>query len=337
MPTDPNELAREMREAASKATMGPWESVRHTMQLSPLGVDKGIKPFDVALVKTTWIHGQAKDKLGIAMCCYSPYTLPHHHEMFHAKDADHIAASNPVNVLAILDDRDRLLAERERMLAFRNQPNRLVQHDHAPGATYSNCIGCIADERDRLLAKLELVAGNLLSCRIKRAEDAACSADAHFDEALEACAEFLPGDAGDAGCSTEAGQMRTAIWTTHRAIEKENVGLRAKLADAEREAAGYQRALNLAHEQEGRTVMALIQGDSEVRVYGPNAEAEERFGETFASWLKLLQVVGDDLRGDEDDKERDHLMALLRRVVKSCIVEQPLLAEIEAVVPWVEP
>lgn len=54
------------------------------------------------------------------------------------------------------DEAERLRSEVERLKSH-TRPDRVVQHDHgAVGkVTYSNCIGCIADERDAAQAELE--------------------------------------------------------------------------------------------------------------------------------------------------------------------------------------
>jgi len=74
-----------------------------------------------------------------------------------------------------------------------------------------------------------------------------------------------------------------------------------------REAAGYQKiAKEVANaEQPGLLVLLVDQHGSEVRIFGPDRDAEERFGETVARWWKLLQVTSDGIELEERTKERD--------------------------------
>ena len=76
---------------------------------------------------------------------YTP-NLPEIRDVFRVTGAEIDTAVTIMRRLA--REKADLRAEVERLRAFRLRPDRLLQHDHEPGATYVNCIGCVADERD---------------------------------------------------------------------------------------------------------------------------------------------------------------------------------------------
>lgn len=89
--------------------------------------------------------------------------------------------------------------------------------------------------------------------------------------------------------------------------------LKAKLAHAEAEAAGYQKLAQACKDEDGKTVVVIIQGESEVRVFGPNSDCEERFGEVVVRWWKLLDTVVESKAFDALKAERDALKATLAK------------------------
>jgi hypothetical protein len=74
-----------------------------------------------------------------------------------------------------------------------------------------------------------------------------------------------------------------------------------------REAAGYQKIAKEAANAEppGLLVLLVDQDGQEVRIFGPDRDAEERFGETVARWWKLLQATFYGIELEERTKERD--------------------------------
>ena len=93
--------------------------------------------------------------------------------------------------------------------------------------------------------------------------------------------------------------------------------LKAKLAHAEAEAAGYQKLAQACKDEDGKTVVVIIQGESEVRVFGPNSDCEERFGEVVVRWWKLLDTVVESKAFDALKAERDALKATLAKHAES--------------------
>jgi len=93
--------------------------------------------------------------------------------------------------------------------------------------------------------------------------------------------------------------------------------LKAKLAHAEAEAAGYQKLAQACKDEDGKTVVVIIQGESEVRVFGPNSDCEERFGEVVVRWWKLLDTVGESKAFDALKAERDAIKATLAKRAES--------------------
>ncbi len=96
--------------------------------------------------------------------------------------------------------------------------------------------------------------------------------------------------------------------------EAERDAARAELAaavkraeDAYREAAGYQKLAQEAAnaEKPGLLVLLVSHDGAEVRIFGPDRSAEERFGETVARWWKLVNVVAESLAVEAMEKERD--------------------------------
>ncbi len=89
--------------------------------------------------------------------------------------------------------------------------------------------------------------------------------------------------------------------------------LRAKIENAEREVAGYKRALEIAKE-DGAPIAVFIQEGQEVRVFGSSESLEATVGETFARWLKLLGVVSDGLKEDDLRKQLADAKAEVERL-----------------------
>jgi hypothetical protein len=97
------------------------------------------------------------------------------------------------------------------------------------------------------------------------------------------------------------------ILDTQWQVSKERDALNAKLAHAEAESAGYQKLAQACKDEDGKTVVVIIQGESEVRVFGPNSDCEERFGEVVVRWWKLLNTVVESKAFDALKAERDKL------------------------------
>ena len=81
----------------------------------------------------------------------------------------------------------------------------------------------------------------------------------------------------------------------------------AQIADLEREVDGYKRAVKAAEDDQGKTVVVLVWQGSEMRVFGPTPEREQAFAETVVRYIKLIQVVADDL---SVNKAREQLDAI---------------------------
>jgi hypothetical protein len=93
MATEHDVLDRLERMLAA-ATMGPWETDDVVVPPSKLAMER--TPFMDAqvahLIRTTWIHGQAKAKLRIVKQWHSPYTEPNDWHSFEQPDAKLIVA-----------------------------------------------------------------------------------------------------------------------------------------------------------------------------------------------------------------------------------------------------
>lgn len=103
----------------------------------------------------------------------------------------------------------------------------------------------------------------------------------------------------------------------HAAVVAERDALNAKLAHAEAESAGYQKLAQACKDKDGKTVVVIIRGESEVRVFGPNPDCEERFGEVVVRWWKLLDTVVESKAFDALKAERDALKATLSKHAES--------------------
>ena len=100
---------------------------------------------------------------------------------------------------------------------------------------------------------------------------------------------------------------------------RETIERVTKERDSEaREAAGYQKIAKEAAnaDEPGLLVLLVDQQGSEVRIFGPDRDAEERFGETVARWWKLLQATSEGLELEDRTKERDAAIAEVERVAK---------------------
>ncbi len=83
----------EIEALLARATSGPWEHHVEVLPPSGLGLLPPESPAQVAhLVRTAWIHGQAKAKVQIVHQWYSPYTNPNHFHDFDEADASLIVA-----------------------------------------------------------------------------------------------------------------------------------------------------------------------------------------------------------------------------------------------------
>lgn len=91
----------------------------------------------------------------------------------------------------------------------------------------------------------------------------------------------------------------------------ENATLTAERDAEAREAAGYQKLAKEAADAEepGLLVLIVDHDGAEVRIFGPDREAEERFGETVARWWKLVQVTGQCLDAEEKTKKAEAELA----------------------------
>lgn len=110
MPTDPNELAREMREAAERARDGCAAYYPGAWAPSPEEAE-------------TYHIRHGENGYSLAMMMWPTHDAEHEDEAVSATldVARHIAAANPGNVLAILDDRDKweaLAAEARFFLSY---------------------------------------------------------------------------------------------------------------------------------------------------------------------------------------------------------------------------
>lgn len=68
----------------------------------------------------------------------------------------------------------------------------------------------------------------------------------------------------------------------------------ARIAELERECAGYKQALQAA-DKAGCTVIVVSDDRETIRIFGPNQEREQAFAEQIARWFKLVNVVAEGL------------------------------------------
>lgn len=88
--------------------------------------------------------------------------------------------------------------------------------------------------------------------------------------------------------------------------------MKDRIAFLEQEVAGYQRLLKEASEEpEHKTVVMLVMGKSETRIYGPTPDREREMAETVARWLKTVGVVSDCLRIKAAREALDRIEAVL--------------------------
>ncbi len=94
MATNANEVLDRLAALLDAATMGPWETGNVAVPRSKLAMERTPEmDAQVAhLIRTTWIHGQAKAKLWIVKQWYSPYTEPNDWHSFEEPDAELIVA-----------------------------------------------------------------------------------------------------------------------------------------------------------------------------------------------------------------------------------------------------
>ena len=105
------DIAAQMREAAEKATKGPWQVLRTNFDYN---VPTSIKGCAME-IRTSWVHPQSKDYDIVVVPCKRSTDDERYKYGVHMaeEDAAHIAASNPANVIAVLD----VLAEAQREIA----------------------------------------------------------------------------------------------------------------------------------------------------------------------------------------------------------------------------
>lgn len=114
------ELA-EIEARADKATFGPWEHLERRSNWNTLGFERlagGHIHDDLALdhqIVTSWIHGQAHDKVAIVGVAVSPYREHMHFIHVRPEDAEFIAAART--------DLPRLLNEVRRLRALVGEPD----------------------------------------------------------------------------------------------------------------------------------------------------------------------------------------------------------------------
>ena len=131
MATEHDVLDRLERMLAA-ATMGPWETDDVVVPPSKLAMER--TPFMEAqvahLIRTTWIHGQAKAKLWIVKQWHSPYTEPNDWHSFEQSDAKLIAALRNAAPALIRLARARLNM-RDALLLDADEFSRRADEEHA--------------------------------------------------------------------------------------------------------------------------------------------------------------------------------------------------------------
>lgn len=85
-----------------------------------------------------------------------------------------------------------------------------------------------------------------------------------------------------------------------------------RIAYLECEVDGYKRAVQAAAETDGKTVVVLVWEGSVMKVFGPTPDREQAFAETVARWIKLVQVVSDDLQVKDARKKLNAISKVLK-------------------------
>jgi len=111
-----DEIAREMREAAEKATPGGWQVARATFTYN-VGKRQTAEQLSI---HTSWFHPQLKAPSPVVTHCSRATDDEWAKRGVHIgeDDARHIVAANPANILALLDDRDAKAREIEELRQY---------------------------------------------------------------------------------------------------------------------------------------------------------------------------------------------------------------------------
>jgi len=173
-----------IEERAKAATAGPWRVEEHALDLTDAGTDHGMPPMFNREVRTSWVHGQAKDTFPITPVWVSPFYSPNAHVRMSAHDATFIAAAR-TDVPALVEEVRRLRAEVA-------QVNRVLTGERdAADALLDQRDEALAEVR-RLRAEVERLQGEVVEARERLREERATT-DAQTDQrdellrALVAC------------------------------------------------------------------------------------------------------------------------------------------------------
>jgi hypothetical protein len=149
-----------MKEAAAKATPGPWKVYKTPFTQTELGRAQGFKEERTSVVNAigqAWDHPQLKAPLPIITTTHGPYYDPQHAVKIEDEDAEFIAICNPANVSALIEEVERQAREIERVIGERNELNEEIEtcHDMLDQYYHEDPAMCSADTLEQRL-KLHL-------------------------------------------------------------------------------------------------------------------------------------------------------------------------------------
>lgn len=102
----------------------------------------------------------------------------------------------------------------------------------------------------------------------------------------------------------------------------------ARIAELERECAGYKMALEAA-DKAGCTVIVVHDERASIRIYGPNKDREIAFAEQVARWFKLVHMVANGMAMRHQQERFDGVRSWAAALIPGNIEAQLVVDEID--------
>ena len=141
---------------AKAATPGPWRVKEHALDLTDAGLAHSMPPTSNREVRTSWVHGQAKDTFPITPVWVSPFYSPSAHVRMSAHDATFVATART--------DVPALVAEVRRLRSLGSVSETLAEDGNAMLGRAIGHAETFQRERDEARAEVRRLREALDAC-----------------------------------------------------------------------------------------------------------------------------------------------------------------------------
>lgn len=165
---------------AKAATPGPWRVEEHALDLTDAGLAHSMPPTSNREVRTSWVHGQAKDTFLITPVWVSPFYSPSAHVRMSAHDATFVATART--------DVPALVAEVRRLRSLGSVSETLAEDGNAMLGRAIGHAETFQRERDEARAEVRRLREALDAARAlvaKIPHEVGCPGNRHIDCGLD--------------------------------------------------------------------------------------------------------------------------------------------------------